>query len=62
MEGKRLLGQLLREIPEITHVKELGAGYEKQTELEALICAGQEQALSTNYVKYQGYVARKVSV
>ena len=55
MEGKRLHGQFVREIPETTHVEEAWSWLRKANltiQTEALICAGQEQALRTNYVKY----------
>ena len=67
----RLHGQFLREMPKTTHVEGLWSWLRKadlKIQTEALICAGQEQALRTNYVKYHidktvhyvGYVARKV--
>ena len=52
---KRLHGQFVREIPETTHVEESWSWLPKadlKIQTEALICAGQEQALRTNYVKY----------
>ena len=50
---KRLHGQFLREIPGTTHVRETWGRLRKaelKIQTEALICAGQEQALSTNHV------------
>ena len=57
MEGKeRLHGQFVSEITETTHVEESWSWLRKadlKIQTEALICAGQEQALRTiNYVKY----------
>ena len=51
---ERLHGQFIREIPE-THVEELWSWLRKtdlKIQTEALFCAGQEQALWTNCVKY----------
>ena len=52
---KRLHGQFVREMPEMTHVEESWSWLQKEDlkiQTEALIYAGQEQALRTNYVKY----------
>ena len=52
---KRLHGQFVREIPEMKHVEESWSWLRKgdlKIQTEALIWAGQEQALRTNYVKY----------
>ena len=52
---KRLHGQFEREMPETTHVEESWSWLRKvdlKIQTEALICAGQEQALRINYVKY----------
>ena len=54
-KDKRLHGQFVREIPETTHVEESWSWLRKtdlKIQTEALICASQEQALRTNYVKY----------
>ena len=53
-EEKRLHGQLIREIAETTRVEESWSWLRKadlKIQTEALICAGQEQALRINYVK-----------
>ena len=51
---KVMYGQFIREMPESTDAKEtwkwLSAGLKIQT--EALLCAAQEQALRTKYVKH----------
>ena len=50
---KRLQGQFLRGIPGTTHVRETWSRLRKsewKIQTEALICAGQEQALRTNHV------------
>ena len=50
---KRLHGQFLREIPGTTHVRETWGRLRKaelKIQTEALIFAGQEQALRTNHV------------
>ena len=52
-EGKKVQGQFLRGIPETTHVRETWSWLRKadsKIQTEALICAGQEQALRTNHV------------
>ena len=52
---KRLQGQFVREIPETTYVKESWSWLRKadlKIQTGVLICAGQEQALRANYVKY----------
>ena len=52
---KRLHGKFVREIPETTHVEESWSWLRKadlKIQTEGLICVGQEQALTTNYVKY----------
>ena len=49
---KRLHGQFVREIPETTHVEKSWSWLRKadlKIQTEALIYAGQEQALRTNY-------------
>jgi len=51
---KRLHGQFVREMPEMTHVEESWSWLRKaylKIQTEALVCAGQEQALGINYVK-----------
>ena len=48
-------GQFCREIPEKSTRKNLGIGYPDvmlKVETEALLCAAQEQALRTNYIKH----------
>ena len=52
-KGKRLHGRFLREIPGTTHVRGTWGRLRKaelKIQTEALICAGQEQALRTNHV------------
>ena len=52
-EGKKVQGQFLRGIPETTRVRETWSWLRKadsKIQTEALICAGQEQALRTNHV------------
>ena len=70
---KKVQGQLLRGIPETTHVRETWSWLRKadsKIQTKALICAGQEQALRTNYITdtmltipreppYVGNVARR---
>ena len=54
-KGKVMHGQFLRDLPEGTDTKQTFAWMGKmdlKPETEALICAAQEQALRTNYVKY----------
>ena len=54
-KGKSLHGQFLRELPGTTHVRETWSRLRKadwKIQTEALICAGQEQALRTNHVTY----------
>ena len=72
-EGKKVQGQFLRGIPETTHVRETWSWLRKadsKIQTEALICAGQEQALRTNHITdtmltiprkppYVGNVARR---
>ena len=55
-KNKRKYGQFVREMPEITDEKETWNWLRKadlKVETEAMLCAAQEQAIRTNYVKHK---------
>ena len=51
-----MYGQFVREMPERTDEKETRKWIRKadlEVEIEAMLCAAQEQAIRTNYVKHK---------
>ena len=51
-----MYGQFVREMPETTDEKETWKWIRKadlKVEIEAMLCAAQEQAIRTNYVKHK---------
>ena len=55
-KNKRMSGQFVREMPETTDEKETCYWLRKadlKVETEAMLCAAQEQAIQTNYVRHK---------